>query len=328
MVVRLQPTQSVGGVVVDAGGQPVVGAMVIPLAGMAQPHERRRAITDRQGRFRLGGMGSQSGTRIVALAVGFAPAVEQLDLRAGGRDDVRIVLRRGRLVHGRVTDLDDRPVAQARVRFAETTERDTWFPPGRSIRASPSLVTETRADGYFEIAGVLGGFWDVTVDAVGYAITAVPGWEIAAGDGNTDLGLIRVGPGVVIDGIVVEGATDDGGDTPLAGAAVRVEQDRSFSRIEAKPGSEPWSAWLSSELPREPMPVVSGADGRFSLRDLNPSEKVALRASLEGYVPAFAPGVRGPTEQPVRLVLERGATVTGRVVDENGEAVPRAGVGA
>jgi hypothetical protein len=72
--------------------------------------------------------------------------------------------------------------------------------------------------------------------------------------------------------------------------------------------------------------VQSDADGRFVLRDLNPSEKIDLHARLEGYVPAFAPGVRGPSEQPVRLVLARGATVRGRVLDQNGDVVARAAV--
>ena len=145
------------------------------------------------------------------------------------------------------------------------------------IRSSPPLLTATRADGGFELAGVSGGVYDITIDAAGYAITAVPGWEIAAGDSDTDLGVLRVGPGVLVEGLVVEGGPDEiDAEKPLAGATIDVQRDRSFARIDATPGPEPWSAWLESEPSREELKLESDGDGRFTLRDVNPSEKVEL----------------------------------------------------
>jgi carboxypeptidase family protein len=315
ITVRLKTSRWLAGTVVDVGGQPIAGALVIPFRGPAQAYNTQRSTTDGQGRFRIG-VGSPS-SKIVALARGYSPVVEAVDLGdAPSRNDLRIVLRRGRLVHGRVVDLEERPVANARVRLAETPVRGGgFFPLGFSIQKTPPLLTATRPDGAFEIAGVVAGVYDVTIDAVGYAITGVPGLQIAEGDGDTDLGTFLVGPGVVIEGLVID---DD--DDPLAGAAVAIHTQPSFQRIRESPGPEPWSAWLSSE-PGGPAAVESDADGRFVLRDINPREKVDLSVTLEGYLPARAPGVGGPTQEPIRIVLEAAAAVRGRVVDENGEHV-------
>jgi protocatechuate 3,4-dioxygenase beta subunit len=320
-VVRLRRSRWIAGTVVDAGGQPVTAALVVPYAGLGQATNQQRSITDPQGRFRIAGW---EGAKIVALAAGYAPTVQTVELgKAPFLDDLRLVLRRGRVARGRVMDLDQRPVAGARVRLVETRAGGGgFFPPMRSIRGSPPLLTATRADGGFEIAGVAGGFYDVTVDAAGYAITAVPGLEIAAGDGDADLGVLLVGPGVAIEGLVT-----DGDESPLPGVTVQARRQGSFERIVAPPGPEPWSAWLTSEQ-RGAATVETDAAGRFALHDLNPSEKVDLMAALEGYVPARAPGVAGPTVQPVVLVLERAAVVRGQVVDEEGGAVARPRVNA
>ncbi|HET9226367.1 MAG TPA: carboxypeptidase-like regulatory domain-containing protein, partial [Thermoanaerobaculia bacterium] len=64
----------------------------------------------------------------------------------------------------------------------------------------------------------------------------------------------------------------------------------------------------------------SGPDGRFVLRQLPAGRPHSLKATLQGFAPALQVA---DSKAPARLVLRRGATVFGRVVD--GEGVPVAG---
>lgn len=77
-------------------------------------------------------------------------------------------------------------------------------------------------------------------------------------------------------------------------------------------------------------PVLSDADGAFSVGNLDPSDRLFLSASKddlrsERLGPLVLP-VQGLSD--IRITLESTGSISGRVVDEAGEAVPGAGVGA
>lgn len=67
-----------------------------------------------------------------------------------------------------------------------------------------------------------------------------------------------------------------------------------------------------------------GAEGRFLLRGLTPETGYRLFVKAEGFVPAWEEAVLGKPGQgvpPVRIVLSRGVTFTGRIVDPAGQPV-------
>src|SRR4029079_10894762 len=68
--------------------------------------------------------------------------------------------------------------------------------------------------------------------------------------------------------------------------------------------------------------VTTDAEGRFRLTDLTDGQAIDLFADAAGYVLAQAPRIVVPVEDEIELRLRRGGWLTGRVVDEAGEAVP------
>jgi protocatechuate 3,4-dioxygenase beta subunit len=68
----------------------------------------------------------------------------------------------------------------------------------------------------------------------------------------------------------------------------------------------------------------SRADGRFRLSRLPPGNLFALIATHDGFAPASVKADALSSPRPVRIVMERGATVLGKVLDPEGQPVPGA----
>ena len=72
--------------------------------------------------------------------------------------------------------------------------------------------------------------------------------------------------------------------------------------------------WTEGRSPRYGT-TWSRADGRFRLPSLSPGERYELTAALEGFAPVSRQAAALTHPVPMRLVLERGATAFGRVLD-------------
>jgi len=191
---------------------------------------------------------------------------------------------------------DDKPVVGARVTI-ESQEA--------------ALHAATQADGSFAFAGVAAADdWTLTVvtDALGDARLA--GIVVVARQ-TTDVGVVWLAPRFGVPGVVV----DERG-RPIDGATVIV--------CEQPPKKAPdLGAWLR-DLARPLTPAQeakSAADGRFLVSGLPPGTYLVL-AKKPGYATAIATSVIvAPNATiPIRLAIESGHRVTGRVV--------RAGAGA
>ena len=143
------------------------------------------------------------------------------------------------------------------------------------------------------------------VSRTGFASMIVRNLEIPAGRGPFDLGAFVLAPGVSVEGVV----TDAEGQA-LQGATVFVAR--------------------SSPRPLQPgaPAATSGPQGRFEVGDLIQGERFDLQVQLPGYRSATLPGVRAPTIEPIALVLQQAARVSGRVVDTDGAPIPGARVTA
>jgi len=82
------------------------------------------------------------------------------------------------------------------------------------------------------------------------------------------------------------------------------------------------------QLPFPPPPrAVTGLDGRFQLPNVAVGERYQLEVSAPGFAPTSASvrvprPERGKVAAPVRIVLEPGRSLAGRVVDEAGQPLP------
>lgn len=301
--VELTPGALLGGLVVDAEGQPVAGARAYAVKrGELGP--RDKVWSNRLGRFRLVLIPGQA----YALTVShdeFAPAtatVPPIPARAPSKE-MRIVLERGRSASGRVVDLADLPVAGAQVALALVDTENRHESEYRQ-KAGLSPVTRTDAQGSFAFDHLAAGFYDLAAVAPSLAFTLVRGLRLAGSPGHVDLGTVILRPAVGLDGEV----TDEDAK-PLSGAEVEIS------------AGLPWQ-WMDL-LSLRPQAVITGRDGRFTLSGLMPETQVEAKASKEGWLPRVV-AVNLPASEPVKLVLQRAAQVKGRVVDRDQKPVAEA----
>jgi protocatechuate 3,4-dioxygenase beta subunit len=134
---------------------------------------------------------------------------------------------------------------------------------------------------------------------------AAPGYQVATvrPDREKDL-AVSLAPAAAVPGLVVDEA-----GKPVAGAEVDVIS------AEAAPPQGEVRGWSRTD-----------ASGRFHFDGLEPGERLAARVRASGF--AALESTLPPLPTTVRLVVQRGRTVLGKVVDASGRPVPGAEVRA
>ncbi len=316
----LEPVYGIAGKVVDEDGRPVAGADLITSIQpttriMSNPSAYRSGGLDRSGesgRFRLGNLLPGFSYDLKVTRRGFAPLKMELPAREPGQPgaEMTIVLRSGRLAFGMVVDGGRQPVAGAGVTL------QPGMPAGlgarlRQARNPEKFEGKTDASGRFEIQSLPAGSFDLVVRGRGFAPLTVPGLVVPEGKGRTDLGTVMLAPGVAVRGKV----TDPKGN-PIAGAEVRAAA--------AQGETMPFPLRMREQGAAD---ALTAADGLFTLEDRAPGESLDLTVSHPQYGPGSAPAVSVPTEQPVRIVLQPTARVSGKVTGPDRRPVAGAHVG-
>lgn len=314
----LEPALTAAGVVVDEQGRPVPGVEVKASVETAGPMRSARmfesggtARTSAAGRFRIRNLMAGVGHQLKLSRKGYAPLTADLPPVEPGRApaEQRFVLLRGRMAFGRVVGPNDQPVAGARVVVRPAPAGDRMAMMMRMFRSADDDQREAAADvnGRFEIPDLPAGTFELTARGSGYAPITVPGLEIPAGGGATDLGTVMLVQGVALEGFVV-----DPKGRPVEGAEVFVAEATGDIIPRGRPDSTP--------------AAVTGQDGFFRVDDRRAGETVNVDVRRPGFAAGGAPGVLAPTEEPVRIVLKPTSAVEGRVVDADGKAVAGARV--
>jgi uncharacterized GH25 family protein len=295
----LEPGAGISGRVVTESGTPVAGAWVYyeRTSARAWSHidpMRDGQTSDAQGRFRFESLAL--GTyRFVTQHEEHGPGVSAPQILDGRADltEVLIVVPPGASVAGRVIAKDGSPVAAATIRVGPRSE-------------GQPRIRQTRAlsDGTFRVSGLS----RVPVEVV--AITETASSEPVVVDLRTVLVARDVVLTLGLDG-VISGTVVDGSGSPIAEAQVVALVD---------PGQ------LGSETPnlREPSADVTDASGSFTLRGLAEGEYL-VRARRPGIARAgnwlTQPGTVAHTgDRRVKLVLQRGGSIKGRVALDTGES--------
>jgi len=204
----------------------------------------------------------------------------------------------GGSIRGRVLDPEGRPVEGVEIGVAKKTREALGL-----IRRGPELATaKTGSDGQFELDPVpVGKHYGILLRHERFPDFEQDGLSVALG-AATDVGTIRLTAGAGISGQVR--SVESG---PLVGVEVRVV-DRILP--EAFGG-------------RKPAVTRTDRDGRFRFTILKPGEvRIEVRA------PDLAPGRREITLEPgrevgnVEIILRRGLSIDGEVVDERDLLVP------
>jgi hypothetical protein len=266
----LKPAAAAEGIVVDAAGKPVAAAQVsaaVPSSLFDWMAPKARARSGPDGRFALRPLAAARPYEVTASLPGFTAtklALAELKPRAL-RSGLRLVLRRGHTVRGRVVDGAGQPVAAAGVQLVAPAGGD----PVLEVTGS-SRQTMADAAGGFAFDGLSPGKIDVFVRAPGFPPASRRQVAVPPGAGSFDLGPITLGRGVSLAGLVADPA-----GLPVAGAAVHAQAETTmtfFSRSsraegeEASTGADGVSPFRASPA----APSWSRSSGRASPRARSP----------------------------------------------------------
>jgi hypothetical protein len=264
------------------------------------------ARADEEGRFEIAGL--SQGTYMLTTRVRGYEVNIQRQVTAGS-DGINLSLVPSARVFGRVVDDE---TGQPITRFSVAASPN---PEGNFISAQVRQRFEDE-DGQFEYVDVRPGNH--------YLIAEIPGYA----GGRTE--LIKVTSGERVEGVViraVRGATVIGRLTDHSGAPVvkaRVELHGGGITAEANP----FTALLQNQMRRNSRWGFSNAKGEWRIPNvLSGRYRVVAthRDYSEGKSEEFECGDEGEVRVP-DLVLIRGAVITGRVLDAEGNADPNATV--
>lgn len=200
--------------VVDERDQPLEGVELVVASLEADSPMRQTRFTGADGRVNIEDARELS-LSITAENPGFAPTVEHLSKASA---QVKLVLRRGVLVSGRVTSVRGRvPLANARVTVVSSGRR---------------RMATTNGDGLWQLADVPEGLVHLSVEAPEHPVVEIDRKieRQARPDRAYDLGEIDLPDAGGISGIVV----DSHGD-PVVGAQVSTQPIAGYSPAAATP---------------------------------------------------------------------------------------------
>ncbi|MCE9668601.1 carboxypeptidase-like regulatory domain-containing protein [Myxococcus stipitatus] len=299
---RLEHAHSVRGTFVDEEERPVPHITVFVRGPTFEKDDLLKnpslAISDDQGRFQLDF--ASPGTIDLEVDPFGRFLKDQRQVQAPSTDLVW-VLERGARVMGSVLDEQGMPVLKALVRQkSEETKEDL------------SALTWTDERGRYELAGLRAGRFTLSATWEDEGAERSASQQVELAERDVKVVDFRAGKGGTVSGIAVTPTGEPLSDVELYTLDVAAMAPGPNQRLR----------------PQNQTPLLTRADGRFSLRDLQARE-VMLFARRAGF--EFAPHLsRGgtPTDEAVRvevgntdvkLVLEPLGRIQGKVVGPDGK---------
>lgn len=316
LVVRLGAPAGIAGRVVDASGRAVSRVKVAALQqGVAWvvrsgPDGRYRMAPVLPGMFRLT---ADDPRFILAVKAGIAVGVAETR-------KVDIVLTPGAVLAGRVVDQRGDPVAGAVGTLAPATVRG-FGSLVRGLRRAGAPAFRTKSDGTFVGRRLApGGNLRLTVTQDDFEPETIGGIVLQAGGRKEGVQVVLT-RGLRLAGVVVG---RDG--SPVAAASVQAIRPPGpggvFVAGGPRGGRGPAVRAPGGAPPREP--ASTSADGQFLVAGLSAGDW-SLRVNRPGFATVTAGPfkvVDGQEEPYAEIVLEPGASISGRAVRTGGEPVP------
>jgi hypothetical protein len=318
--VRIELTRAAAltGEVVDRSGTPVAGAEVTAGETALGRGPLETVTADRKGRFRIPSLAAGVPYYLCTRAPGFAPALMVARAPAASAPlpaaapppalakPLRISLEPGSTVAGKVADAAGRPLPGIRLDL---------MPAGSSPWTSPWCGEDARRTvrsgrgGAFALDHLAANRYRLRATGPGLAPLSRQHIEVSARTARIDLGTLTLQPGGVLDAKVVDSR---GAPVPAAAAMLSAS------------GSQP-SLDMEDQLSSQ---AVTGPDGKVRFTDLVPGARYDLAIHAADYPETAVNGIAIPAAGPLRIEVQDGHRLTGRVVGADGQPIAGAAVGA
>jgi protocatechuate 3,4-dioxygenase beta subunit len=295
---RLAPAVAIEGRVTDGRGAPLPGTRV-SISSLTTERRREPAVSDADGRFRLGGLAPGGRFDLTVFHPGHLPH-EAPGVEAPLPEPLRITLRPARSLAGRVVDDAGKPIPGVRISLVET--RELRMAGGAQGGSSSRSAGETDAEGRFLATHLTPGTVHLSFVASGFRGKVLRGLSIPE---EEDPAPVEV---VLETGAVLSGRVVDSRGRPAAGLRVLVHP------LEPNEGMALSGAEADTE-----------ADGGFRIAGLAPGQ---LRVEVQDWQTqqgrllaekTIALGSGGGNR--LDLTLPDRHRLSGRVVNEQGEPV-------
>ena len=328
--IRLAGSGSIAGVVKDGAGQPVTGAAISvapdwnSMQGggrggrrfdwqmmnvLQDPNVggRLTAVSDAEGRYTIEGV-PLAIYQVTALWGGLSATHDApVDVKPGDTARADLTLGEGSTIEGVVLDGEDRPIAGAMLWAQPMQQR-----PG-SVPVYP--MARSQSDGRFVLRGVGSGAYQINASAAGYGQDVVR--NVEAGTRDATVRLKSMG---WIDGQVLLD------NQPYVGTFTVL-----VKRVGGGGSSNMRSMRGGGEDGGEEEQVFNHPEGVFQRRGMQGGEYRVSARTNDGLVmlePVVVNVAEGRGAGPVRLALQRGASIVGVVEGSNGRPLKGAWIQA
>ncbi len=325
------PTRPIEGAVRDKDtGKPIAGvtirARLSATLGPVDSNPYLDATTDAEGRYRLVGLSRESGHRLMVLpgpGQPYLPATRTLRAAPGlGPVTADFGLKRGVLIRGRVTDRETgRPVA-ALVRYGAFVDN----PEARALRDCEYIEVRTADDGSFTLLGLPGrgllAAKAADLEQEGRYVMAAGADRIKGplfGEDNYNTEPSAIDPREFNTLAEINPA---GG----AGSVVRdlvLDPGKTVTGTFVDPDGKPVKGVSIDNVRGVWFNVKDLPTAQFRIPGFDPKHPRAFFFHHHGKNLGAAAIFKGDEPMPVTVRLQKCATVTGRLVDDDG--LPRGG---
>ena len=302
--IRLEPGRPLQGRVISADNKaPIADAIVQVMSPSLDPtlqapghFEGIRTTTGAQGFYKLEGLTVNQPLTVTVSAKGFAKLQLKLEIKSDefSRREV-FELARGYDIEGFVLDPDNKPIAGAIVRATPFSQNNPTYGECTS-----------DSEGHFLLFGLADGQYSVSAEAEGYGRNEKK--PVKAGETQVTLALERLAA-VRVSVVNKKGK---------AVTSYRLELRTFFAK--------------DQNFGRSAMPAVEvrNSKGEKLLRGIPPGNYVfevnAAFKYAKTYSTNFIVTAGSYDEVPVRIVMNMGGSLTGRVVDQAGNPIANASI--
>ncbi|MCX7044427.1 MAG: M56 family metallopeptidase [Candidatus Sumerlaeota bacterium] len=314
---KLDPGHWLEGRIVDDDGNPLAGINISimhrrPMGGGPYRYLRPKAVTDKDGHFRLDSLPAE--TVLADVYDEHHSRLSDVPLEVDRKDHVLTMRGPGQISGTVLRDDNGQPIPNFKILIGYPEQREHGDRQSGYNAAYDSIGVSFRtSDGTFTISGVnTGDTLRVIAEAPGFYREAVDRAEVKLiSRMNYKDVIINMSPSVAFSGII----TEEDGQTGIGGVTVTL--------LEVGRGETSASlfCWTNPGDDSHPIKAQTNANGSF-IFDNVPIKQGAVLLEKKGYGRLRLTNVA--FTQPLKAQMPKGAVLRGTLLDPSGK--PRAGV--